>query len=435
MQATYVSTGRQTQTDFGVNFSTTIDIGAGPNTTILGWLKTVHVGERPNTLTIGGQSATVGPVVARATANGEVGFMRKFKFVNTNLTGNQTFICAKVDDNGSPYSISNMQIDYIVYNNAISISSEVDTPTQAGASQSTTITSPTGEVAVWAAQSNAAQNSGSPISATGSAGTTVRGGSYTYAGATMFAEENGAGSTTLNFTITNSFSPTTYGVVYSLSSGASGTAPSITTQPANQTVTAGATATFSVVATGTGTLSYQWQRNPNGNTSFSNISGATSSSYTTPATTLTGGSANNTDTYRVIVTGDTSPAATSNATTLTVTAAATAPTVSTPSNQTVIAGATATFSVTATGSGTLTYQWQRNPTGATTFADISGATSSSYTTPITTVSGGSANNTDTYRVIVTGDTAPAATSGAALLTVNPAPTNIPFTARPPYVKG
>ena len=92
-----------------------------------------------------------------------------------------------------------------------------------------------------------------------------------------------------------------------------GTAPTITVQPANQTVTAGATATFSVTATGSG-LTYQWRRNG------TNISGATSSSYTTPATTVSGGSANNGDLYSVVVTGDTAPAATSNNATLTVNA-------------------------------------------------------------------------------------------------------------------
>jgi len=53
---------------------------------------------------------------------------------------------------------------------------------------------------------------------------------------------------------------------------------SITTQPAGQTVTTGQTATFTVAATGTGTLSYQWNK---GGTA---IIGATSTSYTTPAT-------------------------------------------------------------------------------------------------------------------------------------------------------
>ncbi|HXY00822.1 MAG TPA: immunoglobulin domain-containing protein, partial [Candidatus Limnocylindrales bacterium] len=57
-------------------------------------------------------------------------------------------------------------------------------------------------------------------------------------------------------------------------------APTITTQPQNQTVNFGQTATFSVVASGTPPLSYQWNKNGGA------ISGATSSSYTTPATTM-----------------------------------------------------------------------------------------------------------------------------------------------------
>jgi hypothetical protein len=57
-------------------------------------------------------------------------------------------------------------------------------------------------------------------------------------------------------------------------------APTISQQPASQTVTVGQPATFSVVAAGTNPLSYQWQQNGN------NIPGATSSSYTTPATLL-----------------------------------------------------------------------------------------------------------------------------------------------------
>lgn len=53
----------------------------------------------------------------------------------------------------------------------------------------------------------------------------------------------------------------------------------VVSQPTSQTVTAGQTATFSVEATGAAPLSYQWQRNRTA------ISGATSSSYTTAATT------------------------------------------------------------------------------------------------------------------------------------------------------
>ena len=62
------------------------------------------------------------------------------------------------------------------------------------------------------------------------------------------------------------------------------TAPTITAQPASQTVTAGSSATFSVTASGTAPLSYQWRRNGTA------INGATSASYriTTTATTDNG---------------------------------------------------------------------------------------------------------------------------------------------------
>src|ERR1700687_37777 len=62
-------------------------------------------------------------------------------------------------------------------------------------------------------------------------------------------------------------------------SGTGMAAPSITTQPASQSVTVAQTATFSVAAIGSGTLSYQWKKNAIA------ISGATSSIYVPPATT------------------------------------------------------------------------------------------------------------------------------------------------------
>src|SRR5207253_2714616 len=140
-------------------------------------------------------------------------------------------------------------------------------------------------------------------------------------------------------------------------------APSITTQPANQTVTAGQTAMFTVVAAGTSPLSYQWKKNGTA------ISGAASSSYTTPATT----SADNSSQFTVTV-SNTAGSMTSNAATLTVSAAAVAPSITTqPANQTVTAGQTATFTVVAAGAALPSYQWKKNGTA------ISGAASSSYT--------------------------------------------------------
>jgi len=86
------------------------------------------------------------------------------------------------------------------------------------------------------------------------------------------------------------------------------TPPQITQQPANRTVPVGGTATFTVAASGSAPLSYQWQRNN------ADIAGATSPSYTTPPAVL----ADNNTTYRCRVTNSFGTA-TSNSAVLTVT--------------------------------------------------------------------------------------------------------------------
>jgi hypothetical protein len=70
-------------------------------------------------------------------------------------------------------------------------------------------------------------------------------------------------------------------VVFATSVNTTSTAPVITSQPASSTVVAGQSATFSVAVSGTTPLTYQWRKNG------ANISGANSSSYTTPATVST----------------------------------------------------------------------------------------------------------------------------------------------------
>ena len=165
----------------------------------------------------------------------------------------------------------------------------------------------------------------------------------------------------------------------------------------NQTIFAGQTATFSVVANGTSPLSYQWRQNG------SAISGATSSSYTTPAETTSNSGA----TFSVVVSNSVG-SATSNNATLTVNPDPVAPTItSQPASQTINAGQTATFSVTASGTAPLSYQWFQNSTA------ISGATSSSYTTPVETVS-----NSGTHFSVTVSNSAGSATSNTATLTVN-----------------
>jgi len=240
------------------------------------------------------------------------------------------------------------------------------------------------------------------LSGTSGATTTTNGsGSYTFPG--LASGSYVVTPTNTGYTFTPANRNVTVGTtnVTGVDFTASGTAaaPTITTQPASQTVTAGQTATFSVVATGTAPLNYQWQKNG------TNISGATSASYTTAATT----SADSGSTFDVVV-NNSAGSVTSTAATLTVTAAAVAPTITTqPANQTVTAGQTATFSVTATGTAPLSYQWQKNG------ANITGATSAGYTTPATTA----ADSGSKFDVVVS-NTAGSVTSNAASLTVNAA---------------
>jgi hypothetical protein len=174
-------------------------------------------------------------------------------------------------------------------------------------------------------------------------------------------------------------------------------APTITTQPASQTVIVGQTATFRVVATGSAPLSYQWQKNN------LNIAGANLGSYTTSATV----SGDNGAAFDVVV-SNSGGTITSHQATLTVNMTATPPTITTqPANQTVTAGQMATFSVIATGTAPLSYQWFQDS------AAINGATSSSYTTPVATL----ANSGEQFQVKVS-NAAGNITSNTATLTVN-----------------
>jgi len=170
-------------------------------------------------------------------------------------------------------------------------------------------------------------------------------------------------------------------------------APTISTQPASTTVVVGSVANFSVVATGSPT--YQWTK---GGTA---LAGATSASYATPATVA----ADDNAVFAVTATnaGGSTPSANA---TLHVNYV----TISTqPSNASVLVGANANFTVAATGSGTLTYQWQKGGTA------ISGATSA--TNALSTVS---TSDAGTYTCVVTSSlngTTTTTTTNAATLSV------------------
>jgi len=184
------------------------------------------------------------------------------------------------------------------------------------------------------------------------------------------------------------------------------TAPQITTHPQNQSVTAGSVVSFNAAATGATPLTWQWQRsNDNGNT-WNNI-GTNSSTFS-----LTALLTDNNARFRVVVT-NAHGNATSNQATLTVTPVITAPQITAhPQPQTVIAGSTATFSATATGTAPLAWQWQRLDDNGSTWSNV-GTDSNTFSFTAQT-----ADNNAVFRVVVSNAHPSNATSNQATLTVN-----------------
>jgi CSLREA domain-containing protein len=170
-----------------------------------------------------------------------------------------------------------------------------------------------------------------------------------------FTDIPGATSTTLTFTATASQNGNQYRAVFTNSSGTAtttaatltvNTAPTVTTNPSNQTVCEGQTATFTAAANGSPTPTVQWQVSTGG--PFSNIPGATSTTLN-----FTASAAQNGNQYRAVFTNTCSSATTTPAT-LTVNPSTTA---TTPGDQTVCQGASASFSTTAGGTGPFHYAW------------------------------------------------------------------------------
>lgn len=176
--------------------------------------------------------------------------------------------------------------------------------------------------------------------------------------------------------------------------------PTISTQPASQSGFVGGTATFTVTAAGTSPLSFQWKKNG------SAISGATSSSYTTPTLALTDNGAK----YTVTVTNVTTQTVTSSEASLTVTVAPFPPSFTTqPAPSTKVAiGKNATLSVVVNGNPTPTLQWKKNGT------DISGATAASL--DLTNVQAGDAGS---YTVVATNSEGTATSNSGVIVPVVP----------------
>ena len=195
----------------------------------------------------------------------------------------------------------------------------------------------------------------------------------------------------------------TYSVVVSGSCGSvtrSATLKTLTivTQPASQTITNGQNATFSVSATGYDAIAYQWRKNG------MNIPGANGSSYTIfqPDVEDSG------SVYSVMVSSPDCSLVSSNAvlTVIELPPAATMPTVvSEPASQVAVQGSNASFSVSATGTLPLNYQWRLDGN------DIPGAITDAYS-----LIDAQLTNAGGYSVVI-GNVAGSVTSSVATLTV------------------
>ena len=182
----------------------------------------------------------------------------------------------------------------------------------------------------------------------------------------------------LSFTAQVSDAATNYNVVVSNSDGSTNSrwatltvlfAPAITSQPTNLFLPPGTAAAFHVTASGSAPLSYQWQKEGVNLANVGRVSGATS-----PDLTITSIQASDAGNYRVVV-ANTVGTVPSSVATLDLLEP---PSITqNPITQVVGVGGPATFTVAATGSSPLNYQWYLNGSA------INGATNASFTIPTT----------------------------------------------------
>ncbi len=181
--------------------------------------------------------------------------------------------------------------------------------------------------------------------------------------------------------------------------------PAINLAPQGQTVIQGSSATFSVVASCASPLSYQWLKNgliiPGANyptNTIQNVQPADAGAYSVVVSSFAGSVV----TPEVTLMVNLPPAITAQ-----------------PQNVTVAQGSTAAFSVTASGTPPLTYQWRFNG------ASIAGATAPGYTmTNVQVAAGGS------YAVVVS---SPFGSASSIDATLNVAPTNSPKSSPNPAI--
>lgn len=182
--------------------------------------------------------------------------------------------------------------------------------------------------------------------------------------------------------------------------------PVVQTPPSSQNQTVGGTANFSVIASGTQPMSYQWQRNGVNLLDGGIVTGATSSTLT-----LTGVTTNDAGSYRVVITNSVG-----SVTSVVASLAINVPPLITvqPVGLTAVHGTNVSFSVTASSPTPMGYRWRFNGVNLANGTQFSGVTTSNLT--VTYVLPGNAGG---YSVVITNSIGAVTSVVASLIVVPP----------------
>jgi uncharacterized repeat protein (TIGR03803 family) len=191
------------------------------------------------------------------------------------------------------------------------------------------------------------------------------------------------------------------------------TPPVITSQPANQAVLPGTSATFTVGLAGTDTTGvfYQWQFD-NGMYRTNLTDGPNITGSTTSTLTVSDVAAANVGAYSVIVSNAAGVVSSTSA--LLAIVPWRPQILSPPTNQTALSGQTVKLTVDAVGSQPLFYRWQQNGTNLTDGGNLSGTATGTLT-----ISAASLASAGTYSVTVANGYGLITSPGAVLTVVSP----------------
>ena len=204
-----------------------------------------------------------------------------------------------------------------------------------------------------------------------------------------------------------------------VSVGSAAAAPVVTASPASRALPGVGPFSLAAAASGVPLPTVQWQHSTDGGTTWTDIAGATSSSYSATAALADDGTQ-----FRAVFT-NASGTATTTAATLSV--AAPPVVTSAPAATSALVGTTYSFTAAASGQPAPAVQWQHSTDGGTTWTDIAGATSSSYSATAALADDGTQ-----FRAVFTNASGTATTTAATLSVTST--TTVSLAAARPSVK-